>query len=81
LQRISSLAIEQLLRSNDHLDPDWVRRGAAPNLDNFTMFNLTDTGLVVTFPPYQVASWADGPKEVTIPWKLVRDILNPRVGL
>lgn len=81
LQRISSLAVEELLRSHDHLDADWVRRGAGPDLENFTIFNLTDIGLVVTFPPYQVASWADGPQEVTIPWRMVGDVLNPRVGL
>jgi hypothetical protein len=78
VQRIASFATNELLRLHDSFDPDWVRKGTSPDLDNFKQFNISDIGLVITFPPYQVASWADGPQQVTIPWSVIRDVRNPR---
>jgi len=53
---------------------DWIRRGtSADNLDNFQYFQplLADDGKIAAlkfvFPPYQVASWADGIQEVDVP--------------
>jgi hypothetical protein len=79
LARVASFATTELLRSNDTLDPDWVRRGAGPELGNFAEFNVSEAGLLITFPPYQVASWADGPQEVTVPWPVMRGVLNSSV--
>ncbi|HYT69330.1 MAG TPA: RsiV family protein [Vicinamibacterales bacterium] len=79
VQRVSSFAVDALLTSSESFDPDWVRRGAGPHLGNFTDFNISDDGLLITFPPYQVASYADGPQHVTVPWSLTRDVLNPAV--
>jgi hypothetical protein len=81
---VSSFAIEKLiglLRCDEIVQSDWVRRGASADVANFTAFNVTDDGLVLTFPPYQVASWANGPQEVTVPWSRLRDVLNPRFVL
>src|SRR6266540_3875151 len=79
--RISTYAVDSLLKSHETFDSDWVRRGAGPDPDNFRDFNVGDDGLLLTFPPYQVASWADGPQQVTVPWAVIRAVTNPRLVL
>jgi hypothetical protein len=41
--------------------------GYAPKLENFAVFVLDNGELVFTFPPYQVASYAQGPQELRAP--------------
>ncbi len=55
--------------------------GAAPNPENFKSWNLTPQGLMITFDPYQVASYAAGYQKVVLPWSSLGDILNPDLGL
>jgi hypothetical protein len=81
VQRIASFATDNLLRTHESLDVEWVRKGAGPEIGNFRHFNISEEGVVITFPPYHVAAWADGPQQVTIPWHLIRDIMNPRLAL
>jgi hypothetical protein len=54
-----------------------VIRGAGPLEKNFSVFNITKDGLLITFTTYQVASYADGPQEVFIPYRELKDYLNP----
>ena len=58
-------------------DPEWVRNGAAANPDNYRSWNISRKGLVISFPPYQVASYADGPKYVTIPFSKLKNLISP----
>ena len=51
--------------------------GTAPNEDNFRSWNMTPDGLLFSFDPYQVASYAMGPQSVVIPYLSMKDILNP----
>lgn len=53
--------------------------GADPTLENYRNWNLTPEGLRITFDPYQVAAYAAGPQEITIPWAELQDLLNPVV--
>ncbi len=78
LERVSSFSIKTLIASHPDFDPDWVRRGAGPDFSNFTDFNVSEDGLLIMFPPYQAASWADGPQQVTIPWSELSGVLNRR---
>lgn len=55
----------------------WIEEGAGPKEENFSCFNLTDRGLLITFNEYQVAPYAEGYKEVTIPFEDLKDIINP----
>jgi hypothetical protein len=61
---------------------DWVRRGTEPTAANFAVF-LVDgleakaIGMTLIFPPYQVASFADGTQQVEIPAKVFYQLLKP----
>ena len=45
---------------------DW-EEGAKPTADNYQNWNVTKKGLMITFPPYQVAAYAYGPQTVIVP--------------
>jgi len=47
---------------------DWVRRGTAPEEDNYRSFLPEAEHLTIIFDPYQVAAYAFGLREVHIPW-------------
>jgi uncharacterized protein YecT (DUF1311 family) len=67
---ISDLAVAQLrqrLLAQQMSDADWIRRGAGPNGRNFRSFVLKPDSLTLHFDTYQVAPYAAGPQEVTIP--------------
>lgn len=81
LKLISDEAIDRLktLSSQDEYpltDDDWIKEGAAPLVENFEAWNITDSTLVLSFAPYQVASFAAGPQIVEIPLELLREKLN-----
>lgn len=51
-------------------------QGVEPLAKNFEIWNLTSTGLLVTFPPYQVAAYAFGPQEVLIPYSQIKNYVR-----
>jgi len=55
----------------------FIEDGAGPKEENFYCFNLTDQGLLITFNEYQVGPYAEGYKEVTIPYEDLKDVINP----
>ena len=61
-------------------DPAWLDRGTAFNYENYQRWNPTRAGLRITFDPYQVAAYAQGAFEVTIPWTLLATLLRPSFG-
>lgn len=65
---LSKLAREQLKKKlGDSGDDDMIKSGTEPLPENFTLLSLTPKGLYLDFPPYQVASWADGRQRLFIP--------------
>lgn len=76
LQSISQHCIQELLaRKIDFSD---FTAGAAPTPDNYRNWNITNSGLLITFDEYQVAPYAAGPQQVTIPYsQLAPLILDP----
>ena len=72
LKTISEYCVQDLIRQKneytDNPDISWIKSGAGPKLDNYEVFNILDSSLLVTFAVYQVASYAEGPKEVNIPY-------------
>lgn len=50
----------------DELDTEYLESGTEPKADNFQWFYVTDTELVLIFPPYQVGPWALGTQIVTL---------------
>jgi hypothetical protein len=77
LKLISDYAIKSL-RKEFAPDPDldWIQRGAGPEEENYKSWNLTRKGLEVTFNPYQVASYAEGPHTVVVPYSVLKDVID-----
>ncbi len=76
LKRVSDACVAELLKL-DLGDDDWVRKGAGPQGENYGSWNITPEGLRITFDAYQVASYADGPQEVVVPFSALKQILRP----
>ncbi|HPN14686.1 MAG TPA: DUF3298 domain-containing protein [bacterium] len=78
LKIISDYCIQDLLKKQIS-ETDWVNNGAAPKKENYELYYLTKQGLTIIFPAYQVASYADGPQEVTIPYDKLQNNMRPDV--
>lgn len=61
-------------------DIGYFGSGAEPTLENYRNWNLTATGLQITFDPYQVAPYAVGPQTVTIPYSDLAVFLRPEIA-
>lgn len=59
---------------NMGLAQDIFEDGAKPTAENYRNWNVTRKGLLITFPPYQVAAYAYGPHQVIVPWPQLKDI-------
>ncbi|MBU6214247.1 DUF3298 domain-containing protein [Patescibacteria group bacterium] len=59
-------------------DVDMIRNGTTPTDEHFQNFFLDNRDLVILFPPYQVAAYADGPQTLRLPVSLLANILEPR---
>jgi uncharacterized protein YecT (DUF1311 family) len=57
-------------------DDDWLRTGAGPDWDNFKDFLLLPDRLVIRFPPYQVAAYAAGAQEVSLPLSELQGLMR-----
>lgn len=58
-------------------DITWIEGGTGLNPDNYLNFAVTDGELIFFFPPYQVAPYAAGPFQVSIPFSAIQTILAP----
>lgn len=77
LKKISALCIEKLKENDpEAFDDEWLKTGAGPKAENFTSWNIKKKGILITFDPYQVASYAAGPQEVLITYDELRSILK-----
>jgi uncharacterized protein YecT (DUF1311 family) len=80
--RLADLARAELMRTigtgADSLsDKDTIAMGTGPIADNFKDFVWEPGKLHIYFPPYQVASYAAGPQEVSIPLAKLKDVIRP----
>lgn len=55
---------------------EFVENGTAPTPDNFTSVSLEPGGLLVSFDPYQVGPYGEGPLEVHVPAEDVQPMLG-----
>jgi hypothetical protein len=71
LKNISDYCIENLKQQlRDRVGYDtgsWVKEGAGPTEENFSIFLINKNNIVFYFPQYQVAAYALGDFKVTIP--------------
>lgn len=78
LNVISQYSISDLKKNAGQAgyDNEWVEKGAGPESDNYRDWNISKKGLVITFDPYQVASYAEGPKHVLMSYSALKDIIR-----
>ncbi len=76
LNVISRYSIADLKKqANDPNYPvDMIEQGAAPEAENFEAWNISRKGLAITFDAYQVASYAEGPKHLIVPYRELKTI-------
>lgn len=82
LREQSSSMTARQLDAQIQMTRHWVERGTRPKTENFDVFLVDGVdsqaiGLTVIFPPYQVASYADGPQQVEVPAQVFYDLLKP----
>jgi hypothetical protein len=58
---------------------EWIVKGAGPNHNNFDACVLTKAGMLIVFDPYQVGSYAEGRREVLIPYDVLRGVMKSDV--
>lgn len=70
--------LDLLKQDNEYLDVDSIKQGTVANEENFQAYTLTEGGLVIHFPPYQVGSYVTGIQESLIPWSYLQpDVVEP----
>jgi hypothetical protein len=73
LRRISEYCTKKL---KEKLEDNLFVEGLEPKEENYEDWAVTKMGLLFIFPPYQVASYADGTQEVLIPYKELEDLFR-----
>lgn len=71
--------IQKLIADSDEKDPileQQIENGTKPVAENFKIWNLTEDGMIWTFPPAQVAAYVYGSQEITISYKTLAAIIN-----
>jgi uncharacterized protein DUF3298/peptidoglycan-N-acetylmuramic acid deacetylase PdaC-like protein len=78
LSVISRYTIEELKKKfSPDPDMEWIEKGAGASEENYKAWNLTLSGLQITFDPYQVASYAEGEHTVVIPYSVLKNLIDP----
>lgn len=79
LSVISRYAVADLKKrlGPEGVDDEWINNGAGPKAENYENWNISKKGLVITYDPYQVASYADGPQHVIVPYSVLKDMIKP----
>ena len=81
---LSEYCISRLLEPRGsggvHRSRNSVESGAGPKRDNFKLFNIHPSGLLVTFQEYQIGGYAAGETELVIPYPLISRFLKPQVA-
>lgn len=78
----SRVLLEKTIISTD-ADKDaaekWIEAGTEAKEENFSTWNLTDEGLMITFQPMQVTDYAQGKQQVIIPYNVLQSEFKPEV--
>lgn len=78
LALVSNYVKQQLLKKQD-ADSKWISDGAAPTDENYQNFTVDNNGITVLFDPYQVAAYASGPQQVTVPLSVFKSEADPKL--
>lgn len=58
-------------------DPGWIITGTKPDANNFPVVYPIAGGMLVVFPPYQVAAYVSGMPEVLVPYSKLAPVAKP----
>lgn len=80
LQDLSNLAyyytIKHYKDENKEYNEEWIKEGTSQDVSNFSYFDITEDGLKILFPTYQVGPYSDGEIEITIPEEDLEGIIK-----
>lgn len=76
LEVISSYCINEL--NKREIGFDIFSEGAAPTLENYHNWNITNEGLMITFDQAQVTASAAGPQTIIVPYTALQSAINPQ---
>lgn len=77
LDTLTAISRETLYETlKETSEPQYIDQGTTAYEDNFQNWYLTSDALVILFPPYQVAPYAEGPQKVAIPFDSLESILK-----
>lgn len=54
-------------QENKEYNEEWIKEGTSAKIENFSNFDITEDGLKLLFPHYQVGPYSDGEIELIIP--------------
>ncbi len=78
LTRLSAISEFELSKTlGENADIEYIRQGVTAEALNFQTFSIEGENLILIFPPYQVAPYAFGTQEVSIPLSQLAEILKP----
>lgn len=79
LQAIANYSIADLKKQakDKELIEEEIQNGAGPQVKNYQSWNITKTGLGITFDTYQVGPYVAGPQFVMVPYSALKEIINP----
>jgi hypothetical protein len=58
-----------------YADQGWIKRGASARTENYTVWNITKTGMEITFDPGHVARYEAGTQQVIVPYGVLRPLV------
>jgi hypothetical protein len=74
LRRLSEIDKTSINLSEGELEN--IKTGTAPDLENYSAWALTEKGILIIFPPYQVGPYAEGFFEILVTYDEIKDILR-----
>ena len=80
LEAISEFAENELLekfKDENELLREMIKSGTAAEAENYRNVGISEDGLIIIFDPYQVVPYALGPQEVKIPYKNLKEQIDP----
>ena len=61
-------------------DLPWIKEGAGPKAENFTVFTLSQNGINFTWDPYLLAPYAAGPQSITVQYSEIENFFQINIA-
>jgi hypothetical protein len=71
------VALSQRSHEGIQLHDKWIQEGTEPKVENFSEFNFSPVGFLITFDEYTVGPYASGRQEITLPYSTFSGLVLP----